>query len=109
MKKQFKFSKSLTNLIDDVNWLMEVANNDGLLVVTYDGGTYPYIIDIKPVQINGKFVTIEAVKPNRHDYISKERFCVTKTNLFDDGGLVALEYSLKVIKRALKSTIKQNQ
>jgi hypothetical protein len=105
--KTIKLPKALANRINEVNELIRTANDECLLVTTYDGGTFPYIIDLKPISVNGKFVTIESVKPNQYSYVTKERFCITKTDMFDDNGLFTLNYTLKVIRRALLSAIKQ--
>ena len=105
--KTIKLPKALAERINEVNDLIKIATDECIYVTTYAGGTWPYVIDLKPISVNGKFVTIESVKPNQYDYIKKQRYCITKTDEFADNGLSELKYNVGIIRRALLSAIKQ--
>ncbi len=90
--------------IEEINNLLPIINELEAIPVTYAGGTWPYYVEIKPITINGKFVTIEAVnKKDRYQYISKARFNINKTDYFDDNGLYHLNETTKHILKSLKN------
>lgn len=100
-----KVSTSLTKRIEEINELVRRANELELLVYTYGGGTYPYRIDIKPIEISNQFVYIEAVSQNNHSFIRKERYNVNNLNEWDSNGLASLKSDLTYIRRALVNAI----
>ena len=105
--KTIKLPKALAERINEVNDLIKIATEECLYVTTYAGGTFPYIVDLKPISVNGKFVTIESANLNQYSYLAKERFCITKTDTFDANGLADLKYNIAIIRRALQLAIKQ--
>jgi hypothetical protein len=106
--KTIKLPKALAERINEVNDLIKIATDECIYVTTYAGGTWPYVIDIKPISVNGKFVTIEAVNPKHpYAYINKQRYCITKTDEFADNGLAELKYNVGIIRKALISAIRE--
>jgi hypothetical protein len=105
--KTIKLPKALAERINEVNDLIKIATDEFIYVTTYAGGTWPYVIDIKPIRVNGKFVTIESVKPYQYDFIKKQRYCITKTDEFADNGLAELKYNVGIIRKALISAIRE--
>lgn len=100
-----KVSTSLTKRIEEINELMRRANELELMAYTYGGGTYPYRVNIKPIEISNQFVYIEAVSQSNHSYIRKERYNVNKLDIWDANGLAHLKSDLTYIKRALVNAI----
>ena len=103
-----KVSTQLAKRIDEINALIQQANELELTAYTYGGGTHPYIINLKPIVIKNQFVTIESTSESHYDFISKERFNVTKDEFWDANGLVHLKSDLTYIKRALVNAINNN-
>lgn len=103
-----KVSAQLTKRIEEINELVRRANELELMAYTYGGGTFPHIVNIKPIVIKNQFVTIETASMSQYDFIGKSRFNVTKNDSWDDNGIVALKESLTYIKRALVNAIKNN-
>ena len=100
-----KVSTSLTKRIEEINELMRRANELELNAYTYGGGTYPHIVNIKPIVIKNQFVTIETASESRYDFIKKERYNVDKLAIWDTNGMIDLKYNLTHIKRALVNAI----
>lgn len=100
-----KVSTSLTKRIEEINELVRRANELELSAYTYGGGTFPYIVNIKPIVIKNQFVTIETASKSQYDFLSKERFNVTKDDVWDNNGLADLKYNLTHIKRALTNAL----
>jgi hypothetical protein len=103
-----KVSTQLTKRIDEINALMQQANELELRAYTYGGGTYPYYVNIKPIEISNQFVYIEAVSQSNHSFIRKERYNVNNLESWDANGLSHLKSDLTYIKRALVNAIKNN-
>jgi hypothetical protein len=74
------------------------------LVTTYDGGTWPYVVDIKSIAVskNGQFVTIDGGE-GRGQFITKERFNVNDCDEWSANGAKALNRTLNVILKAYKN------
>jgi hypothetical protein len=92
-----KVSKAQAAKIAEVLKYAELLRYE--FVTTYDGGTYPYIVDVQSIFVSpsGQFVTIDGGgSPN--SYISRERFNVNDSERSKD-----LNYTLSVILRAYKS------
>ena len=100
-----KVSKAQAVKIAEVLKYAELLRDE--FVTTYDGGTYPYIVDVQSISVSpsGQFVTIEGFG-NSNSYIgyascgwrSSERF-----NVNDAEQSKELNYKLGVILRAYKS------
>jgi len=69
-------------------------------VTTYDGGTWPYIVDISRISVspNRQFVTIEGARNGHSQYVTKERY-----NVNDQEQAQYLNHTLSVILKAYKS------
>lgn len=74
------------------------------LVTTYDGGTWPYVVDIKSIAVskNGQFVTIDGGE-GINQFITKERFNVNDSDQWSANGAKALNHTLNVILKAYKN------
>jgi hypothetical protein len=101
-----KVSTSLAKRIEEINELVRRCNELELTAYTYGGGTFPHIVNIKPIAIKNQFVTIETASKSQYDFISKERFNVNNDDFWDYNGLESLKYCLKHIKKALVNAIK---
>jgi hypothetical protein len=102
-----KVSTSLVKRIEEINELMQQANELELRAYTYGGGTYPYYVNIKPIVISNQFVYIESVSESHHDFIRKERYNVNN-DAYSFNGIGHLKSDLTYIKRALVNAIKNN-
>jgi mannosyltransferase OCH1-like enzyme len=103
-----KVSTSLTKRIEEINELIRQCNELELTAYTYGGGTHEHYVNLKPIVVKNQFVTIETSSPSMYDFISKERFNVTKDEFWDDNGIEALKWNLHHIKKALVNAIKNN-
>ena len=74
------------------------------LVTTYDGGTWPYVVDIKSIAVSksGQFVTIDGGK-GINQFITKERFNVNDSDVWSHNGAKALNHTLSAILKAYKN------
>tara|TARA_R110002012_G_C11535828_1_gene600962 strand:- start:160 stop:480 length:321 start_codon:yes stop_codon:yes gene_type:complete len=101
--------KSLLNKINEVNALcveIKQAYNEGLIETptTYDGGTWPYEINVKCITVKNQFVYIDEVK-NRYSYGFEKRYNSNKL----EGGFNSLEdlnYALNLIRKTYKKELK---
>jgi hypothetical protein len=103
-----KVSTQLAKRIDEINALIQQANELELTAYTYGGGTFPNIVNIKPIVIKNQFVTIETASKSQYDFIAKERYNVNKDDVYSFNGLGHLKSDLTYIKRALVNAIKNN-
>jgi hypothetical protein len=96
--------KSIENRINEINSMIPLIDQLDGFVYTYAGGTWPYKIDIKPIEINKSKVIIKAKNPvniNSSDFLVNE---IYNTNDFYNTD--ALKYDLSVILRAFKKALK---
>jgi hypothetical protein len=103
-----KVSTQLAKRIEEINELIRQCNELELTAYTYGGGTFPYVVNIKPIVVKNQFVTIETASATMYDFIGKSRFNVTKDEFWDDNGIEALKWNLHHIKKALVNAIKNN-
>jgi hypothetical protein len=96
--------KSLLNKVNLINDLIETAKSlDIETPVTYDGGTFPYYIDINFVSVKNQFVYINENK-SEYSYNFENRYNSNKE--CGIGSLEELTYHLNLIKRTLAKAIK---
>lgn len=102
-----KLPKQIENRIAEINAMIPKINELGDYAWTYAGGTWPYMVDIEPIEIKGLKVIIKAKnqKDERSNYITKDIFDAKKTDLFDENGLIHLKESLSVILKAFKKAL----
>jgi hypothetical protein len=100
-----KVSTSLVKRIEEINELVRRCNELELTAHTYGGGTFPHVVNIKPIIVKNQFVTIETASPSMYDFISKERFNVNNDDFWNYNGLESLKYCLKHIKKALVNAL----
>ncbi len=85
------------NLINEM--LPMIAELD-TIPYTYNGGTFPYYVEIDSITINNQFVTIKG-GTSRDTFIQKERYNVNKVSLCgDENCRKDLERTLNVIIKA---------
>lgn len=96
--------KAILNRINEINSLIEEVKSLDSTPTTYDGGTFPYEIDIEGIEIKNQFVYINENK-SRYSYGFEKRY---NTNLQDNDlyGLPALKHHLSVILKTFKKEIK---
>lgn len=104
--KTIKFPIAIQRKVDAINSMIPQISQVDAVPYTYAGGTYPYAVYIKPIVIKNQFVTIET--DILGTYIDgKERFNVNKVSTFGDEYCKKhLEYTLNVILRTFKKTLK---
>jgi hypothetical protein len=102
-----KLPKSIGNRITEINSLLDQVALLDEYAYTYNGGTWPYYVDIEPIQVDGLKVTIKANDlRGSHNYIDVQEYDVTNDDYFNDYGLRGLKYDLSVILKALKKALK---
>lgn len=89
--------------------LIEIANqySEGIVPQTYDGGTWPYNVDIEDITIGGnknQYVYILEANKTRYSYGFEKRYNVNKVDC-DINGLPALKHHLSVICKAYKKAL----
>jgi len=92
-----KVSKAQAAKIAEVLKYAELLKYE--FVTTYDGGTWPYVVDVQSISVSpsGQFVTIDG-GTSVNAYINRERF-----NVNDAEQSKELNHTLGVILRAYKS------
>lgn len=92
---------SIKNRINDINNMIPLVDQLDHFVYTYAGGTWPYIINIDPIQINGDKVIIKAKEIGKNDFISDQSYSTKDYFSLDE-----LKYDLATILKAFKKALK---
>jgi len=99
-----KFPKAILDRINLINSIIDKVNDADNIPLTYNGGTYPHYVIIKPITINNQFVTIEGDKGTFID--GKDRYNVNKVSVCGDEQCRGhLSYTLSIILKAFKQVI----
>ena len=100
-----KLPISIERKIEAINAMIEEINLSEAVPYTYAGGTWPYVVYIKPIVIKNQFVTIE--DDTSGTFIGgKERYNVNKESTFGDEFCKRhLVYTLNVILKTFKKTL----
>jgi hypothetical protein len=102
-----KLPKSIETRINLINSMLPQISNLDKIPFTYNGGTWPYYVEIQPIEIKGLKVTIKAKDlKSKNNYINAEKYNVNNTDYFADNGLSGLSYDLSVILKAFKTALK---
>jgi hypothetical protein len=102
-----KLPKSIENRINEINALIPLVDQLGDFAYTYNGGTYPYHVDIVPIIVNGLKVRIKAKDTKwNHNYINDQKYNANNNDYFAENGLIGLKYDLSVILKAFKKALK---
>jgi hypothetical protein len=102
-----KLPKAIETRINEINDMLHQVDAQEEYAYTYAGGTWPYHVDIKPIQVNGLKVTIEAKDPKwSHNYIDRQTYKASDLDTFSEKGLVMLKEDLSIILKALKKALK---
>jgi hypothetical protein len=101
--------KALLKKIELINSMLEAVNDSADIPVTYAGGTWPYYVQIKPIEVKNQFVTIRPSDDAflRHNYFeTKERYNMNKKSIGGDENCAKhLNYTLNIILKAFKKAI----
>ena len=103
--------KALLKKIEEINSMLPAVNDAGDIPLTYAGGTWPYYVQIEPIEVKNQFVTIRPSLmpdfPIRYSYFeTKERYNMNKKDVCDDYGSKHLNYTLNIILKAFKKVTK---
>jgi hypothetical protein len=105
--------KALLKKIELINSMLEAVNDSADIPVTYAGGTWPYYVQIKPIEVKNQFVTIRPSDDASSSYCSrytyfetKERYNMNKKSICGDENCAKhLNYTLNIILKAFKKVI----
>lgn len=101
--------KALLKKIEEINAMLPAVNDAGAIPLTYAGGTWPYYVQIKPIEVKNQFVTIRPSDDAsfRYTYFeTKERFNMNKKSIMGDENCAKhLNYTLNIILKAFKKVI----
>jgi hypothetical protein len=102
-----KLPKSIENRISEINAMIPQIDNLENFAWTYNGGTWPSLVNIEPIQVNGLKVTITAKdqKFTKDNFITKQTYKASNLDMFADNGLTGLKYDLSVILKAFKKAL----
>jgi hypothetical protein len=92
---------SIKNKINEINSLIPLVDQLDHFVYTYAGGTWPYMIDINPIQIEGDKVIITAKAIGKNDFITDQNYNTDEYYSLDE-----LKYDLATILKAFKKALK---
>ena len=100
--------KALLKKIDLINSMIDQVNNADEIPVTYAGGTFPYYVQIKPIEVKNQFVTIRPLDVCMYSYFeTKERYNMNKKSICGDEYCAKhLNYTLNIILKAFKKLTK---
>ena len=105
--------KALLKKIEEINAMLPSVNDAGDIPLTDAGGTWPYYVQIKPIEVKNQFVTIRPSDDASSSYCSrytyfktKERFNMNKKSIMGDENCAKhLNYTLNIILKAFKKVI----
>lgn len=107
MNKLTKLPLALRRKIDYINSVSKQIKNLDDPVYTYDGGTFPYCIDIDDIDVTENFVYIWV---NKNDtYISRSNVTYQRLKIDTSNDIFAneeLKHTLNVIAREYKKALK---
>ena len=100
--------KALLKKIDLINSMIDQVNNADEIPVTYAGGTFPYYVQIKPIEVKNQFVTIRPLDVCMYSYFeTKERYNMNKKSICGDEYCAKhLNYTLNIILKAFKRILR---
>ena len=100
--------KALLKKIDLINSMIDQVNNADEIPVTYAGGTFPYYVQIKPIEVKNQFVTIRPLDVCMYSYFeTKERYNMNKKSICGDEYCAKhLNYTLNIILKSFKKLTK---
>jgi len=107
MSNLHKLPLTLRRKIDYINSVSKQIENLDSLVYTYDGGTYPYCIDVESIDITKSFVYIWV---NKNDtFIDRTNLTYQRFKIDTSNDIFAnedLKHTLNVISREYKKALK---
>lgn len=101
--------KATLKKIDLINSLIESVNECDNVPTTYNGGTFPHYVIIKPIKVNNQFVTIESATAHYSFIDKKERYNTNKVSVMGDEYCKKhLNHTLNIILKSFNKTL-QNE
>lgn len=102
-----KLSKAIETRINLINSMLPQIENLDEIPFTYNGGTWPYYVEIQPIEIKGLKVIIKAQDlKSKNNYINAQEYNANNTDYFAENGLNGLKYDLSVILKAFKTALR---
>ena len=102
-----KLPKSIETRIAEINAMLPQVEILDEIPYTYNGGTWPYYVEIQPIEIKGIKVIIKAKNVNgNYNYIDVRKYNANKNDYFSEDGINMLKYDLSVILKAFKKALK---
>lgn len=99
--------KSTLKKIENINSLIVIVNELNEIPFTYNSGTFPHYVSIKPIKVKNQFVTIESNIKEFSFIDNKERYNINKTSICGDNYCEKhLNYTLNVISKAFNQALK---
>jgi hypothetical protein len=101
-----KLPKSIEKRINEINAMIPQIEKLDEFACTYNGGTWPYYVDILPIEIKGLKVIIKAKDlKSKNNFIDNQKYNAANDDYFADNGLNGLKYDLSVILKAFKKAL----
>lgn len=101
--------RAILNKIEQINALINEVNECNEYPTTYNGGTFPHYVVIKPIKVKNQFVTIKSDIENYSFIDNKERYNLNKVSVFGDEFCKShLNHTLNIILKSFKQTLKNN-
>ena len=101
--------KSTLKKIENINSLIVIVNELNSIPYTYNGGTFPHYVLIKPINIKNQFVTIESAIKDNSFIDNKVRYNININSVFGYNYCAKhLDYTLNVIDKAFQNALKNN-
>jgi hypothetical protein len=102
-----KLPKSIESRILEINNLIPLVDKLDEFAFTYAGGTWPYYVNINPIEIKGLKVTIKSKYLNdQNNFVDNQKYNCKKIGEFEENGLSQLKHDLSIILKALKKALK---
>ena len=96
--------KRIQTKIDKINDMLEAVALADETPTTYDGGTFPYYVQLKaPIRVKNQFVYIPEDKWSMYSYRFEKRYNVNRE--YGIGSLEELNHHLNVIIKSFKKVI----
>lgn len=95
--------KRIISKINRINDMLGAVDQSEEIPYTYDGGTWPYYVELMgPITTKGKYVYIDEA-PTQHGYGFEKRYNTNKP--YGIGSLEDLNHHLNLINRSFKKVI----
>jgi len=96
-----KVSKAIQNKINAINEMIPAIETLDEIPIAYDGGTFPFYVEVYEITLKNQFVYINAPK-STHNASFEKRYNVNNENQLD-----ILEHDLALILKTFKKYLKK--